>query len=97
MTLKIKDKLTPTRQKILSMFEDALFLEPAEQFDMAIIGISERAGGMMAVAYDRSLVIDALIIDGMTRDDAEEFFEYNTIGSWMGEHTPVFVDTRWAE
>jgi hypothetical protein len=27
----------------------------------------------------------------MTRDDAEEFFEFNTLGAWMGEHTPLFM------
>jgi hypothetical protein len=33
----------------------------------------------------------------MDREDAEEFFEFNTIGAWMGDLTPVFVDTRAAE
>lgn len=95
MTSRTKDG--PTREKISSIFEDALFLDPGEKFDIAILGIAERAGGMMAVAYDRGLCIDAMIIDGMTREDAEEFFEFNTIGAWVGEHTPVFIDTRWAE
>ena len=29
--------------------------------------------------------------DGMSYEDAIEFFEYNTIGSWMGEGTPLFA------
>jgi hypothetical protein len=41
-------------------------------------------------------VIDILARD-MPREDAEEFFEFNTIGAWMGDATPVFVDTRPAE
>jgi hypothetical protein len=48
------------------------------------------------VAYDRTIVIDILARE-MTREEAEEFFEFNTIGSWMGDLTPVFIDTRPAE
>jgi hypothetical protein len=29
--------------------------------------------------------------DDMTDEEAVEFFEYNTRGSYVGEHTPVFV------
>lgn len=32
-----------------------------------------------------------LVTDGMTQEEAEEFFEYNQIGAWMGDRTPVFV------
>jgi len=48
------------------------------------------------VTYDRTIVID-ILARLMTREEAEEFFEYNTIGSWMGILTPIFVDTRPAE
>jgi len=30
--------------------------------------------------------------DGMSPEEALEFFEYNVIGAGMGERTPVFVD-----
>jgi hypothetical protein len=33
----------------------------------------------------------------MTREEAEEFFEFNTIGAWLGDATPVFIDMRPAE
>jgi hypothetical protein len=84
-----------TRERIGEWLEEALFLDPSD-FDEAIIGIAERAGGLSVVAYDRSVVIDILERD-MPRDEAEEFFEFNTIGAWMGECTPVFIDTRYAE
>ena len=28
---------------------------------------------------------------GMTDAEAVEYFEFNTIGSWMGEGTPIFI------
>lgn len=61
-------------------------------FDDCVVGICERYGMDSVLAYDRAKVIDTLVTrDGMTRDEAEEFFEYNQIGAWMGEKTPVFV------
>lgn len=61
-------------------------------FDDCIVGICERYGMDSVLAYDREKVIDKLVTrDGMTQDDAEEFFQYNQIGAWMGEKTPVFV------
>ena len=35
--------------------------------------------------------------DGMTRDDAEEFFQFNTVGSWVGEKTPIFISHKIGE
>ena len=82
------------RERLNEMLDgcDALLLEPPV-FDEAVIGICERAGGLRVVAYDRSRVVDILARD-MEREDAEEWFEFNTIGAWMGEGTPVFIDTR---
>jgi len=28
---------------------------------------------------------------GMDDQEAQEFFEYNTIGAWMGDGTPIFI------
>ena len=29
--------------------------------------------------------------DGMTQEEALEFFEFNVVGAWVGEQTPIFV------
>jgi hypothetical protein len=29
--------------------------------------------------------------DGMDEDEAEEYFEFNVTGAWVGHGTPVFV------
>lgn len=84
------------RAKISEYLESALFLEPAI-YDQAIIGIAERAGGFGVVAYDRQLCIEINMRMGMDREEAEEYFEFNTAGAWMGDETPVFIDTRFAE
>ena len=64
----------------------------ADGFAEAIIGFSERIGRTPVVAYDRDKCIDILVErDGMTYGEAVEFFDFNVIGSWMGEETPEFI------
>jgi|Laugresbdmm110dd_1035094.scaffolds.fasta_scaffold39778_4 hypothetical protein len=78
------------RERIIDEIESAIFLEP-NTFDEAIIGVAYRFGIDPVVAYDRTIVIDILARE-MTREEAEEFFEFNTIGAWMGDLTPVFIE-----
>lgn len=87
-----------TREKISSLLdgEAALLLEP-EEFDVAILGVTQRCGQPPLVAYDRQRCIEVLVAQGMDWEEAEEFFEFNTAGSWRGDGTPIFIDTRWAE
>lgn len=89
-----------TRDKIQSYLEtteqSAILLEPAI-YDDAILGIAEQAGGPVAVAYDRQRCIEINMTMGMDRDEAEEYFEFNTASAYLGEGTPVFIDTRFAE
>lgn len=61
-------------------------------FEDAIIGYVERFGLPPLALVDRMKCIEILMSrDGMSGEDAEEFFEFNIIGSWMGEHTPCFA------
>jgi hypothetical protein len=67
----------------------------ADGFDGAVIGICRRYGQDALVAYDRELCIKTLMDrDGLDREEANEFFEVNVIGSWVGDGTPVFLDTE---
>jgi len=87
-----------TRERINMFLEDgtALLLEP-EVFDAAIIGVADRAGQPTLVAYDRTRCIEILMEQGISRDEAEEYYEFNIACAWFGDGTPVFIDTRWAE
>ncbi len=79
----------PNRIKVAEINELALFLD-GDGFDDAIIGTAERFGMPPVAAYDYEKVIQALMRD-MDRDQAEEYFNFNIVGAWVGEHTPVFV------
>ena len=61
-------------------------------FTDCIVGIAHRYGMPPVVAYDRQRVISALMRDGMTEEEAWEYFDFNVIGGWVGDTTPVFVD-----
>lgn len=41
--------------------------------------------------YDEQKVIDCLMADGMGRDEAIEYYEYNIAGAYVGPSTPAFV------
>jgi len=61
-------------------------------YDDAIVGVVERFGQPPILCYDKELVLLQIAKDsGMSEADAEEWFEYNQIGAWMGESTPCFL------
>lgn len=63
----------------------------ADGFEEAIVGIGQQFTRQFVV-YDRSKCIEILMYrDGMTEEEAEEYFEFNVVGAWVGEGTPVFV------
>jgi hypothetical protein len=62
----------------------------ADGFDDAILGVVHRMG-IQAICYDQDKVIDILMGDGMTYEEAVEYFEFNIAGAWVGESTPFFL------
>ena len=60
----------------------------ADGLDEAVIGIVERCGFEPVLCYDVRKCVQILMDrDGMTR----EFFEFNTLGAYMGEGTPMYM------
>ena len=71
---------------------ELLFLSEPE-FDAAIVGIAERIGMSEVVVYDITKIIDVLCErDGMDRDMAAEYYEFNILGAYVGERTPIFIN-----
>ena len=67
----------------------------ADGFEEAFLGVSEIYGRPPLATYDRDKCIDILIQrDGMTFEDAQEYFDINVRGSWVGESTPSYL-TLW--
>jgi hypothetical protein len=64
----------------------------ADGFDDAIIGM-ECSGDVPRVVYSIQLMVHVLCErDSMTEDDAIDFINYNVVGAYVGEGTPIYVD-----
>ena len=82
-----------TREEIAEQYgEELLFLDPPEDFDRCILGVASRCGMEPVVVYDREEVINSLMLGGMDREEAEEWFEFNTAGAYVGPRTPMFLE-----
>jgi hypothetical protein len=60
-------------------------------YDDCIIGVAARFNSTFVV-YDSAKVIERLKRDGMTDEEALEFYRYNQLGGWHGESTPAFLE-----
>lgn len=60
-------------------------------YDDCIIGIVEQFGRPQIVCYDQALVIKKLQKDGMTYEEAVEFWSYNQLGAYVSEANPCFL------
>ena len=43
------------------------------------------------VTYDYRKVID-IFAEDMSHEEAQEYFDFNVIGAWVGEGTPIFIE-----
>jgi hypothetical protein len=75
------------REIIAELNEEALF---ADGFDEAIVGMATRCGMPDVVVYDREKCIEILARE-MPLQEAEEFYEFNVVGAYVGENTPLFI------
>ena len=64
----------------------------ADGFEKALLGFGYQFNTPVAV-YSKDRCLHVLMErDGMSREDAEEYFDFNVAGAWVGEGMPVFLD-----
>jgi len=69
--------------------DDAVIMDG---YNDCVIGVLERYGMESIVLYDKAKVIDKLIEDGCDDyEGANEFYEFNQLGAWVGDKTPGFL------
>jgi hypothetical protein len=61
--------------------------------DDALIGIGG-AFNQRAAVYDRQKILDQLVTEGLTVEEADEYISYNIEGAFVGERTPIIVEMR---
>jgi hypothetical protein len=63
----------------------------ADGFEDAFRGYGRQFNKVLAI-YDYDKCVDILVErDGMTDQEAHEYMEFNVVGAYVGEHTPVFL------
>jgi hypothetical protein len=66
-------------------------------YDDCIMGAVVRFGSDPFLLYDQDAVIEKLMGEGMTHEEAIEFHEYNQLGAWVGDSTPAFFVKDWED
>lgn len=74
--------------EIVEYFYDDEILK-ADGFDDAVIGIDQNS---MRLIYSVKKCIEILVLQGMSVEEAIEYFDFNTKGSYVGEKTPIWCD-----
>jgi hypothetical protein len=78
------------REELAEIWDQDLLFMSEPEYDEAIIGVVERAGGSPVIAYDTQKILE-ILERSMPMEDAQEFFEYNILGAYMGDRTPVYI------
>lgn len=80
------------REQLAKQYSDEQLL-CVDGLDEAIIGTCKWWNQPRRVVYSIDKCIDIFVKrDGMTPDEAREFFDFNVAGAYMGELTPMFVE-----
>lgn len=77
-----------------SRIDDILEQYPDEEFvildglDSAVVGIDANE---LRLIYSVQLIIKKLVKQGLSEQDAHEWFAYNILGAHMGPKTPIYL------
>ena len=82
---KIRDERVEELKEIIGEYNpEALF---ADGHDHAIMGYSNDG----RVVYSANQIIGGLMNEGMTNEEAVEYFGFNIECAYVGEYTPIYM------
>jgi hypothetical protein len=70
--------------------EEAVLLP--EDYRSALIGVGYRFNSGPLAVYSLNMILEILTSDGTSMEDALDWYQYNMVGAWVGDGTPIFVD-----
>ena len=65
----------------------------ANDFEDAFMGLGRQGNNNLAVYDYEKCVLILMKKEDWTEEEAIEWMEYNVVGAWVGEQTPIFVET----
>ncbi|CAB4144142.1 hypothetical protein UFOVP460_19 [uncultured Caudovirales phage] len=64
----------------------------ADGLSDAFVGLAQTGSeGKTVAVYDSVKIIGILMEQGMTQDEAVEYYEYNILGAYVGDATPIYL------
>ena len=82
------DISTERWEELMEVYDGCLM---ADGFEEALIGFGTRFNNPVAI-YDLRKCLDILVRrDGMNQEEAEEYMDFNVLGAYVGEETPIFL------
>ena len=73
-------------QEIIEAFPEMEFLK-ADGLDGAVIGFDEKSERLI---YSVTKIMEILMSEGMSDEDALDHYYYNIAGAYVGEKTPIY-------
>lgn len=61
-------------------------------FNDCVAGVVSRFGQEPILCYDLQRVLAKLVEQGMTEIEAQEWYDTNMLGAWVGDGTPCFIE-----
>lgn len=70
--------------------DDILLFDGMES---AFLGVTRRMNEPLIAVYDYDLIVDAVLKMGVeSYEEAVEYVDFNVIGAYMGEQTPIVIE-----
>ena len=58
----------------------------------AVIGTAEIETGLRVLVVSIPKAIGILVDGGMDYDDARDYLDFNSVGAWVGDGTPIWIE-----
>ena len=85
LKLNHAERIRLMKEMCLQANEEAMF---ADGLDESILGIDTKG----RVVYSVNKIVETFMErDGMTNEEAIEFFDFNVDGAYVGEYTPIYI------
>jgi regulator of replication initiation timing len=71
--------------------DDSETLLAIEGMNDCIVGVGRRCSKPDVLVYSHAMLVASYIKHGMTETEAYEWVEFNIVGAWLGEQTPIVI------
>ena len=75
--------------ELMAEIDPEMLLMPG--YEDALIGVMTRCAQVPIAIYDVEKIIECLIREGLSYEEAAEHLSYNMEGGWVGKYTPGFL------